>query len=244
MKNIVKINLNLINGCNMFTIKSLFHHEFVHIKQMYKFKDKDIILNQKNMSDNIENIFNLTYDEFNLVSDILYLFSPTEIQARINQEYRLVKDMSNEELYKHDRDSDCGLIKTIIVLHSRYNLYMDVIFDTEMLNNYNLDYIKKDTFKYYYLLNIIGYYMHIQKLDKNDIKKSSIIKMMKNETVTDFDKSNTKDVLYKLNRFTKKYINQLSFVINKALDGKKYNEYMIDRKNGFDTTIEQYLNKK
>jgi len=51
---------------------------------MYKFKDKNIILNNKNMSDNIKNTFNILPEFLNTVKDILYLLSPTEIQARIN----------------------------------------------------------------------------------------------------------------------------------------------------------------
>ena len=64
---------------------------------MYKFKNKNIILNNKNMADNIDNIFNISDELLDKVKDILYLMSPTEIQARINQQYRLICDLTNED---------------------------------------------------------------------------------------------------------------------------------------------------
>ena len=94
---IVKINANVVKGFNIKTIKSIFHHEFIHVKHMYKFKNKNIILNNKNMADNIDNIFNISDELLDKVKDILYLMSPTEIQARINQQYRLICDLTNED---------------------------------------------------------------------------------------------------------------------------------------------------
>lgn len=83
-KHIIKININLVNGVNKDTLKGLLQHEFIHIKHMYRYKNKNILLNYKDMSDNIENIFQISEDMFNKVKDILYMMSPTEVQARIN----------------------------------------------------------------------------------------------------------------------------------------------------------------
>lgn len=44
------------------------------------------------------NIFHISDELFNKVKDILYLMSPTEIQARVNQQYRLICDLTNEEI--------------------------------------------------------------------------------------------------------------------------------------------------
>ncbi len=220
---IVKINANVVKGFNIKTIKSIFHHEFIHVNHMYKFKDKNIILNNKNMSDNIKNTFNILPEFLNTVKDILYLLSPTEIQARINQQYRLILDLSNEEIDNIIQDNDTT--GSLIKYFKDINLYDKYLLDYTMLTEKNI--IKND-YDYVLLLNLIGYYCHMQNVLKNDIKGSSIKKMLKNKKYTSIDKINANKVKYNINHFFNIYFNKLSKSINYALKEKKFDEYYRD----------------
>lgn len=222
-EHIVKINANVVKGFNIKTIKSIFHHEFIHVNHMYKFKDKNIILNNKNMSDNIKCIFNISQELFNKVKDILYLLSPTEIQARINQQYRLILDLSNEEIDNIIQNNDT--IGSLIKYFKNINLYDTCILDYDMLTKNNI--INTD-YEYILLLNLIGYYGHIQNVLKNDIKESSIKKIIKNKKYTQIDKINANKVKYNINRFINNYFNKLLKSINYALKEKKFDDYYRD----------------
>lgn len=216
----IKINANVIKGFNIKTIKSLFHHEFIHIKHMYLYKDKNIIFNNKNMSDNIKNIFNISDKIFNKVKDILYLLSPTEEQARINQQYRLIKDLSNKEIMDIIQDDD--IAESLIKYFSKFNLY-----DKYLLNYHILlkNYIIDNEFDYILLLNLIGYYGHMQNILKNDIKDSSIRNMINLNTYTSIDKSNANKVKYDIDKFITKYLDKLVKSINYALKENKFDDY-------------------
>ena len=119
----------------------------------------------------VDNIFNISDDLFDKVKDILYLMSPTEIQARVNQQYRLICDLTNEEINEIIKNNDVSgsLIQYFknINLYDKYLLDFNILLKTDIISN---------NYEYVLLLNIIGYYGHIQKLLKNDIKESSIRK--------------------------------------------------------------------
>ena len=217
---IVKINANVVKGFNIKTIKSIFHHEFIHVKHMYKFKNKNIILNNKNMADNIDNIFNISDELLDKVKDILYLMSPTEIQARINQQYRLICDLTNEEINEIIKNND--IIGSLIQYFKNINLYDKYLLDFNILLKND---IVSNNYEYVLLLNIIGYYGHMQKLLKNDIKESSIRKMLQNNKYTSLDKQNADKVKYDINKFISNYLLKLQKAINYALKENKFDEY-------------------
>ena len=98
---------------------------------MYKFKNKNIILNNKNMTDNIDNIFHISDELFNKVKNILYLMSPTEIQARVNQQYRLICDLTNKEIDEIIKNND--VIGSLIQYFKNINLYDKYLLDFNVL---------------------------------------------------------------------------------------------------------------
>ena len=184
---IVKINANVVKGFNIKTIKSIFHHEFIHVKHMYKFKNKNIILNNKNMADNIDNIFNISDELFDKVKDILYLMSPTEIQARINQQYRLICDLTNEEINEIIKNND--VIGSLIQYFKNINLYDKYLLDFNILlkndiqessirkmlqnNKYtSLDKQNADKVKYDINKFISNYFLKLQKAINYALKEN------------------------------------------------------------------------
>lgn len=165
------------------------------------------------------NIFHISDELFNKVKNILYLMSPTEIQARVNQQYRLICDLTNEEINEIIKNND--VIGSLIQYFKNINLYDKYLLDFNVLlkndivsNNYE-----------YVLLNIIGYYGHIQKLLKNDIKDSSIRKMLQSNKYTSSDKQNADKVKYDINKFISNYFLKLQKAINYALKENKFDEY-------------------
>ena len=148
----------------------------------------------------VDNIFNISDDLFNKVKNILYLMSPTEIQARINQQYRLICDLTNEEINEIIKNND--IIGSLIQYFKNINLYDKYLLDFNILLKND---IVSNNYEYVLLLNIIGYYGHMQKLLKNDIKESSIRKMLQNNKYTSLDKQNADKVKYDINKFISNY---------------------------------------
>ena len=72
----------------------------------------------------VDNIFNISDELFDKVKDILYLMSPTEIQARINQQYRLICDLTNEEINE--------IIKNNDVIGSLIQYFKNIIYTTNI----------------------------------------------------------------------------------------------------------------
>ena len=228
-EHMVIINANVIQGFNIKTIKSLFHYEFVHVKHMYGYKDKNIIMDDKNMSSDISNTFDINEEQFAFIKKVLYMFSPTEIQARINQQYRLVIDMSNDEIY--DISKDTNVVQSLIEYHKKTNLYDLTILDFVELDRNNIVINKTD---YILLLNIIGFYLHQKHILKNDIKESAIKKIISNNTCTDIDIANAKKVRSNVRHLMKDYIDKLSKQICYALNQKQYQEFVLDKENNWE----------
>ena len=65
----------------------------------------------------------------------------------------------------------------------------------------------------------------MQKLLKNDIKESSIRKMLQNNKYTSLDKQNADKVKYDINKFISNYFLKLQKAINYALKENKFDEY-------------------
>lgn len=222
-KHIIKININLVNGVNKDTLKGLLQHEFIHIKHMYRYKNKNILLNYKDMSDNIENIFQISEDMFNKVKDILYMMSPTEVQARINQQYRLIKDMSFDDINNIKKDKN--VILSLVEYFHDINLYDKYILDFKYLK----DIVNGEELQYILFLNIIGYYAHLEKLLKNDIKYSSINNIINNKSYTNIDKQNARNVKYDIDKFITKYLDKLKKTTAYALKQNGWDKYDFDR---------------
>lgn len=168
-------------------------------------------------------------EQFAFIKKILYMFSPTEPQARINQQYRLVIDMSNDEIY--DISKDTNVVQSLIEYHKKTNLYDLTMLDFVELDKNNIVINKTD---YVLLLNIIGFYLHQKHILKNDIKESAIKKIISNNTCTDIDIANAKKVRSNVRHLMKDYIDKLSKQICYALNQKQYQEFVLDKENNWE----------
>jgi hypothetical protein len=98
-------NLNAF-GDDMFGLRGILVEEMCHARDMYINPYKNDIFNDVNIGytkiKNIENIFGISYEnkqELKLMEYVMYLLSHTEFTAHMERFDKVLKDLSNKELY-------------------------------------------------------------------------------------------------------------------------------------------------
>lgn len=131
--------------------------------------------------------------------------------------------MSFDDIDNIKKDKD--VILSLVEHFHDINLYDKYILDFKYLK----DIVNGEEWQYILFLNIIGYYAHLEKLLKNDIKYSSINNMINNKSYTNVDKQNARKVKYDIDKFITKYLDKLKKSTAYALKQNGWDKYDLDK---------------
>lgn len=193
-------------------------HEFGHLRQNYSYRDKDISQTRRFMvSDIDEDIFEYpTYgiklECLNEIKQIMYAFSPAEMQQRQNEMYDIISRMDNDELY----DSIPKYIRSrgqcISVIIGRYE-YVHGIGNLKKMLKHCEDAIKADQFV---IVLLIAYYFKEANLykPKNKLQRGFIQSFLDGEPLSREDRIYANEFFNWLQDHLSKYIRNIYTIVH------------------------------